>query len=119
MPSRNLRARLLPRLARIVSAVPHRVLMASRPVLAAVLQRSGGWGGRVRGAMAAALGPDGFEERHVRDYFRHAADLIAYSAIIYHRGLASARLEQEWVEEPASRRRYRDALAEGKGAVMV
>jgi lauroyl/myristoyl acyltransferase len=117
--SRNLRASLLPGLTRVTCAAPTPVLLAARPVLAWSLAHVRGWKGRVRAGMQAALGPGGFEERHVRDYFSHLADLVAYSAAVYRSGIHGARLEREWVHDPASRDRYRAALAEGKGALMV
>jgi KDO2-lipid IV(A) lauroyltransferase len=78
-----------------------------------------GWRDRVRSAMAAALGPDGFERRHVDQYFRHLADLFAFSAAVYRSGIQSAGLESQWLHDPSSSERYRQALAGGKGALMV
>jgi lauroyl/myristoyl acyltransferase len=68
--------------------------------------------------MSAALGP-GERSADVRAYFRHLADLLAFSAIVYRRGILSSELKQEWVHDPVSRERYLAALSGGKGALMV
>jgi KDO2-lipid IV(A) lauroyltransferase len=69
--------------------------------------------------MAAALGPDGYEERHVRDYFRHLADLAAFTAAVYRSGVRGAGLEGQWVHDEVSKGLYQELLAGGKGLVMV
>jgi len=69
--------------------------------------------------MQAALGADGYTPEHVREYFRRLADLVAYSLAVYRCGVSEAGLEAEWVEDPASAARYQQALAGGKGALLV
>ncbi|MCC2668055.1 MAG: lipid biosynthesis acyltransferase [Armatimonadetes bacterium] len=118
-PKRNLRTSLVPRLAGLTRFAPTPLLLASRKPLALALASVPGWRSRVRGAMTAALGPDGFEARHVDQYFRHLADLFVYSAAVYRSGLRGAGLDGEWLHDPASAERYRQALAGGKGALLV
>jgi KDO2-lipid IV(A) lauroyltransferase len=69
--------------------------------------------------MAGALGADGYEPAHVRDYFRHLADMIAFSMAVYRSGIAGAGLEGQWIRDPLSRRYYDQAMAGGKGALLV
>src|SRR5688572_18147863 len=107
-PHRNLRSALLPPLAGMVRYAPLPVLLASRPALAVLLQGAPGWRRRVERSMAAALGPDGYGPEHVRDYFRHLADLVVFSAAVYRSGIHAAGLERNWVHDQASRRRCHD-----------
>lgn len=113
------RARLLPRLAAVAPVVPAGLVFAARPALAAVLGSVPGWRAAVERGMAAALGANGYEQRHVEAYFRHLADLIAFSLAVYRRGIQRAGLDPFLVHDPASLERYRKALAAGRGALMV
>jgi len=90
-----------------------------RGPLAVALGMVPGWRRKVTEGMAAALGPDGFQRRHVDEYFRHLADLAAYSAAVMHRGVKDAGLEREWVHDPEAERQYRAVLELGKGIIMV
>src|SRR5438034_91292 len=108
------RAAILPHLARLMCGTPKPVLLGARPLLAAVLRRTP-LRARLEQAMTAALGPGGFTQRHVDQYFRHLADLIAFSPPILRYGIHRAGLERNWEADPASERRLADALAQGRG----
>lgn len=118
-PRSNLRSTLLPRLAGWTRFVPTPLLLAARPALGALLSATPGWRARVEDGMRSALGPDGYRPEHVRAYFRHLADLLAYAAAVYRSGLPNAGLEKEWVHDPTSRESYEEAMRAGKGILMV
>jgi lauroyl/myristoyl acyltransferase len=115
---RNLRSSLLPRLAGLTRVLPTPLLLALRPCIGAGLAAAPGWRARVAASMAAALGPDGCRHSHVKEYFRHLADLLAFSVAVYRSGVHAAGLDGQWTGDP-SWRHYREALAGGKGALMV
>jgi KDO2-lipid IV(A) lauroyltransferase len=69
--------------------------------------------------MTAGLGPGGFTEQHVRDYFRHLADLLAFTIVIRRSGVGDPALRKEWVHDPETRQRFIEALDSGKGVLMV
>jgi KDO2-lipid IV(A) lauroyltransferase len=116
---KNLRTRLAPRIVKLGRYVPNSLLLAARGPLSLAFRSIPGWRRKVAEGMAAALGPDGFERRHVDEYFRHLADLAAFSAAVLQRGVKGAGLEREWVHDPESERRYLEALELGKGVIMV
>ncbi len=123
---RNLRAALLPRVAGLARRVPVPLFMAARPLVAGALRHVPGWREKVRRGMEAALGPDGYRKEHVDAYFRHLADLFAYSAAIFKSGVSGCGVEREWRDDPgfderfrAVRSRLREVLEPGKGAVLV
>jgi lauroyl/myristoyl acyltransferase len=55
----------------------------------------------------------------VNDYFRHLADLAAFSAVVLERGVHDPGLAREWVHDPDAEERYAAALEKGKGVLMV
>lgn len=112
------RAAILPHLARLACYAPKPVLLGARPLLAAVLRRTS-LRARLEQAMTAALGPGGFTQRHVDQYFRHLADLMAFAPPILRSGIHRAGLERNWEADPASEQRLADAHAEGRGVLMV
>src|SRR5579862_7238018 len=118
-PKGNLRSRLAPRLARLTRLAPTPLLLGLRPAVAVALFR---WPrpslrAKVERAMAAALGPGGYEPRHVSEYFSHLADLLAFSAAAHRSGLRSAGLDAHWEYDPSARAYFETALGEGKGVV--
>jgi lauroyl/myristoyl acyltransferase len=118
-PRRNLRTRLAPRIAGMCRYAPIPMLLAFRRPLGALLATVPGWRSGVNQTMAAALGPDAYSQTHVRDYFRHLADLIAYTAIAYRSGVEDPRLVREWTYHPEDRKQYEDVGALGKGVILV
>jgi lauroyl/myristoyl acyltransferase len=115
---RAVRAALVPRLVELTRCAPTPALLALRGPVAAVL-RASSLRARVRAAMSAALGPGGFAPRHVDGYFRHLGDLVGLSLATYRRGVLGAGLERFWHHDPTSLGYFREALAGGKGALMV
>jgi len=69
--------------------------------------------------MAAALGRDGFRAEHVTAYFDHLADLIVFSPAAFRWGIRAAGLGRYSGDLAAPTRPYHDALARGRGALMV
>ncbi len=118
-PRKSWRASALPRLIGVTRYAPLGTVLAARPLLAAALLLPPGWQRTVRTSVRLALGPEVDDRKVARDYFRRVADLLGYSAAVYHRGISGAGLDHEWLHDPASRERYRTALALGKGALMV
>lgn len=116
---RSLRPRLLPRLAPLAGRVPPALALGARPALAVLLASVPGWRARVRQAMRAALGPEGFREEHVGRYFRRLADHLAYSIVVYGTGIGAPALRKEWVHDTPSRELFLQALSVGKGVVLV
>src|SRR5262249_48366945 len=113
------RALLLPRLTRLVDVVPLPLLIARRRQIGGLLGRVPGLRRRVATAMSAALGRDGFRPEHVTAYFHHLADLIVLSAAAFHWGVGAAGLARYSGNPGAAARPYHDALARGRGALMV
>ena len=116
---RNARAALLPPLARLVRLAPVPLLLAGRRQIGWLLGRAPGAHRRVRTAMAAALGPDGYTPAHVDAYFRHLADLLVFSLAAFRSGIHSVGLERYWTDPAAPMRPYHRALEQGRGALMV
>src|SRR5439155_11935206 len=116
---RSVRARLLPGLAKIVRRLPPALPLACRPFLAAAISWTPGWRRRVRRSMAAALGPAGFQQQHVKDFFRRLADMVAYSMVVYRCGIDAPQLRKELYPDPALLEAYRQALAEGNGVLLA
>lgn len=116
---KNLRTSLAPRLVRLGRFLPTPLLLALRGPLALAFGLIPGWRRKVAEGMSAALGPEGFERRHVDEYFRHLADLAAFSAAVVQRGVGGAGLEREWVHDPRAEELYFAALEQGKGVLMV
>lgn len=113
--TRNARAVLLPRLARLSGLLPLTALMASRRQIGWMLGRAPGLRGRVQTAMAAALGPEGYTRDHVDAYFRHLANLAVFSAEAFRSGIhAVAERYRIDALDP-----YQRALEHGRGALMV
>ena len=115
----NLRTTLLPRLAGLTRVLPTPLMLRLRPVIAAALGAAPGWRPRLERSMTAALGRDGWDRRHVEEYFLHLADLLVFSLAVYHKGIRRAGLDREWTYDPLSRERFLEAMAEGKGALLV
>lgn len=115
---RALRAAVVPRLVGLTRFTPTPVLLGLRAPVRALLGASS-LRGRVRAAMTAALGPGGVEPRHVDGYFRHLGDLVGFSLAVYRAGVRGAGLDRFCEYDPASVQHFRDALAGGKGALMV
>jgi lauroyl/myristoyl acyltransferase len=116
---RGARALLLPRLTRLVDVVPLPLLIARRRQIGWLLGRVPGLRRRVATAMSAALGRDGFRPEHVTGYFDHLADLIVLSAAAFRWGIRAAGLGRYSGDPGAAARPYHDALARGRGALMV
>lgn len=116
---KNLRARLAPRLIWVAKHAPPSLLMAGRPLLAASLGAVPGWRAQVEDGMQRALGPNGYSAQHVRDYFRHLADLFTFSAAVYRSGMQAGSLSAVWRHDPQAQQSYQEALGKGKGALMV
>lgn len=115
----TLRARLAPPLVRLAERAPTGALLALRPALALALGSIPGWRKRVRASILAALGPDNFREQLVTDYFRHLSDLFVFSAAVYRAGVQTGALAALWEHDPEGRHIFAEALAGGKGALMV
>jgi len=117
--SPGLRATLIPPLVRVASAAPPRATLALRPLIGAALRRAPGWPERVATAMRLALGDSAGDERHLRAYFAHLADLIAFSLVIYRHGIAAPALAGQWRLADDGVPRLRAALDDHGGALMV
>ena len=116
---RNLRAVLLPRLARIVQGVPAPLALGARPLLRGAMTLAPGLTGRLRESMDAGLGTHPERARHVREYVAHMADLIAFSAIVFRSGIASPLLDRFYTHDQEAHSRYLRLIDEGRGILMV
>jgi KDO2-lipid IV(A) lauroyltransferase len=116
---RSTRARVLPRLVSLARALPPSAVLRARPALALAFAAVPGWRARVRDNMRAALGADAVPEAAVRQYFERLADLLAFSTVIWRGDEGHPALAREWVHDPEARRLYLEALAKGRGVVLV
>src|SRR5205823_1748839 len=107
-----------PRVVGLARVTPAPVVMALRPLLAAGM-RASSMRARVEQNMRAALGAEGFRREHVDGYFRHLADLIAFSLAVFKKGIAASGIEDQWIIDEPSMQIHRDALGAGKGLLMV
>jgi lauroyl/myristoyl acyltransferase len=113
------RARILPALVDMTRRMPPGAVLGSRPALAVALSAVPGWKAKVRTGMTAALGAEAATSARVKGYFRHVADLIAFSALIYRSNLADSGLDRFWLHDPASEELFREALGQNKGGILL